>query len=289
MNFNDLKDVLNAFDDIGWKGTAGFGDWEIANGGYDLWFELSYQDEVVARCVDGEMSFHNRMDANDKKELWGQIKEVYDHLRLEPEEQRKLLEASFEVGLEFFEKETGRFFTLSGEGGRSFNIWNIDVFDSDKDFLHRTSVHAGRLANDILAGAIVSAEGVTWQPVYSKIANDLELTNFDDFDSVPGQGNFPTLAEIKQDYVSLMDVEFIEGVSIEDLTAKRYEDCVAKTVERLVEDGAFSKEQVDRLLASVGRNRDCSDSLENVIKTCENISKDKDKGPAGRDETRGDR
>lgn len=157
MDFTGLMNVLEEFDSHSWKGDFLSGDWEIANGGYDLWFEISYLDEVLVRCVDGELSFKNRLNGSVMKELSDVITGVYDHLRVDLADRRKMLEGSFEVGQEFFEKTTGRYFTLSGEGGRSFNIWNIDVFDSNKEFLHRTSVHAGRLANDILDGVIVPA------------------------------------------------------------------------------------------------------------------------------------
>lgn len=183
MDFTGLKNVLEEFDSHSWKGAFRSGDWEIANGGYDLWFEISYLDEVLVRCVDGELSFKNRLNGSVMKDLFDVITGVYDHLRLDPADRRKMLEASFEVRQEFFEKTTGRYFTLTGEGGRSFNIWNIDVFDSNKEFQYRTSVHAGRLANDILDGVIVRADEVKIQPKLDDVICTCEGMNKQNTDS----------------------------------------------------------------------------------------------------------
>lgn len=154
-NLISLKEVLSAFDEEGWEGSCTVGDWKIAKGGYDLWFELYYKDAAVARCVDGELSSKFGLDPSQKKELFDRILETYDHLRIDPEERKEMLIASFEAGQTFYEVDTGRFISLVGES--SSDIWTFDVFDSNKNPLYQTSAYAGRLADDILSGYIVTA------------------------------------------------------------------------------------------------------------------------------------
>ena len=35
------------------------GDWRVAVGGYDLWFEVYLKDEWLIRCVNGELDWRN--------------------------------------------------------------------------------------------------------------------------------------------------------------------------------------------------------------------------------------
>ena len=83
MDFKGLDAVLKRFDSHGWKGSFSSGDWRIANGGYDLWFELYYQGQPVAQCVAGVLSSNFGLDEADKNRLLEKILKVYDHLKVE--------------------------------------------------------------------------------------------------------------------------------------------------------------------------------------------------------------
>lgn len=73
------------------------------------------------------------------------------------DEKKEALIASFTAGQEFYEKETGRSLVLRYAEPK--DIWVFDVYDSNRDFMHRTSETAVRLALDIVHGEIVpSAE-----------------------------------------------------------------------------------------------------------------------------------
>lgn len=83
MLYTGLKDVLRTFDDHGWKGSFTRGNWRIANGGYDCWFELHYKGPLVARCIAGELEGDFPWVSDDEKEkLFGKILEIYDHLKV---------------------------------------------------------------------------------------------------------------------------------------------------------------------------------------------------------------
>ena len=81
LKFAGLKDVLKRFDENGWKGTFTHGDWQIANGAYDCWFELYYKGEPVARCVAGELSCDFDLSDEQKLMLAQKIVGVYDNLK----------------------------------------------------------------------------------------------------------------------------------------------------------------------------------------------------------------
>lgn len=51
-----FRSMLHRFDSAGWKGRNRSGDWEIANGGYDLWFEVYYRGIPVIQCIAGQVS-----------------------------------------------------------------------------------------------------------------------------------------------------------------------------------------------------------------------------------------
>lgn len=51
--FTGLKTALNQFDKTG-KYTK-CGNWSIANGGYDLWWEIYYNGYTVLQCVAGKL------------------------------------------------------------------------------------------------------------------------------------------------------------------------------------------------------------------------------------------
>jgi len=48
-----LKQALITFDHNGRSGQRG--SWSVVNGGYDLWFEISYNGMPIVDCVDGEL------------------------------------------------------------------------------------------------------------------------------------------------------------------------------------------------------------------------------------------
>ncbi len=81
LKFSGLTDVLKRFDENGWKGSFTHGDWQIANGAYDCWFELYYKGEPVARCVAGELSCDFDLDEGLKLMLAQKIVAVYDNLK----------------------------------------------------------------------------------------------------------------------------------------------------------------------------------------------------------------
>jgi len=84
--FTGLKDVLRTFEEHGWKGTYTRGLWQIGNGGYDCWFELTYKGLPVARCIDGELESNVPwVDDNEKEKIFSKILEVYDHLKVREE------------------------------------------------------------------------------------------------------------------------------------------------------------------------------------------------------------
>ena len=63
-----LLPILREFDEQGWKGSFSQGSWKIANGGYDLWFEIYYNNSPVMTCIAGKL------------EVWGLEKEYLDIL-----------------------------------------------------------------------------------------------------------------------------------------------------------------------------------------------------------------
>lgn len=81
LKYSGLKAVLKRFDDNGWRGCYRQGPWSIANGGYDLWFELYYEDTCVARCVAKELEIE--YDGEDAIKLQTKILEVYSHLKVQ--------------------------------------------------------------------------------------------------------------------------------------------------------------------------------------------------------------
>lgn len=90
-----LKDVLKTFDEHGWKGSFKRELWEISNGGYDCWFELTYKGLVAARCIDGKLE-SNVPWFNDaeKEKIFNKILEVYDHLEVKRPSFNELVQAA---------------------------------------------------------------------------------------------------------------------------------------------------------------------------------------------------
>ena len=80
INFRGLKSVLKKFDNNGKyaKGTH----WSIANGGYDLWWELYYDGLPILQCVAGELEIAVcGLTESTEKRLIENVKSVYADLR----------------------------------------------------------------------------------------------------------------------------------------------------------------------------------------------------------------
>ena len=83
ISFSGLKTALEKFEDNG-KYAKG-GKWSIANGGYDLWWEIYYEGYTVLQCIDGELQggFRPIPEFTDEaeKELIKKVKSIYTDLR----------------------------------------------------------------------------------------------------------------------------------------------------------------------------------------------------------------
>lgn len=80
-----LRLLLQIFDEYGWKGSYSVGNWSIANGGYDLWFEIYYNQIAQIQCIAGELTVVNEEVINSKAVL-NCILEVYSNVRAREEE-----------------------------------------------------------------------------------------------------------------------------------------------------------------------------------------------------------
>lgn len=90
------------------------------------------------------------------------------HLNVPNEAKKELLVAGFHAGQEFFEKDTGKYIKLTHTNPDY--IWNFDVFDANKELLYSTSAVSGRLALDILNGAVVPSAMVQEKSVGEMIS-----------------------------------------------------------------------------------------------------------------------
>ena len=80
INFRGLKSVLGKFNDNGKyaKGTH----WSIANGGYDLWWELYYDGLPILQCVAGELEIIGcGLTKSTEKRLIENVKSIYTDLK----------------------------------------------------------------------------------------------------------------------------------------------------------------------------------------------------------------
>jgi hypothetical protein len=77
--YNDLKNMLKAYSN-GDKKVYQRGDWKIAEGGYDLWFEIYYKDILKVQCIDGELEVGNSADIDSEKVLQ-MVKEILTHVK----------------------------------------------------------------------------------------------------------------------------------------------------------------------------------------------------------------
>lgn len=83
INFSGLNTVLKKHDASG--EYEKFLDWSIAKGGYDLWWEIYYQDYTVLQCVDGELQGGFRpipeFDLEEEQKLIEKVKGIYIDLK----------------------------------------------------------------------------------------------------------------------------------------------------------------------------------------------------------------
>lgn len=79
VKFNGLKTVLNKHDISGDYEKCL--DWSIANGGYDLQWEIYYQGYTVLQCINGELQGGFRpipeFDLETEQKLIEKVKGIY--------------------------------------------------------------------------------------------------------------------------------------------------------------------------------------------------------------------
>lgn len=80
-----LRLLLQIFDEYGWKGSYSVGNWSIANGSYDLWFEIYYNRIAKIQCIAGGLRVVDEKEINSKAVL-NCILEVYSNVRAGEEE-----------------------------------------------------------------------------------------------------------------------------------------------------------------------------------------------------------
>ena len=80
-NSKDIKAILKKFDEHSWKGSFSKGEWSIANGGYDLWFQIYHRDIPVIDCTDGELEVNVSDDDNLYDTACKLIIKEYTHLK----------------------------------------------------------------------------------------------------------------------------------------------------------------------------------------------------------------
>ena len=83
INFRGLKSVLEKFNDNG-KYAEGT-HWSIANGGYDLWWELYYDGLSILQCIAGELEIADcdlcDLTESTEKRLIETVKSIYTDLQ----------------------------------------------------------------------------------------------------------------------------------------------------------------------------------------------------------------
>lgn len=84
FSFVGLKTALKNFDEDG--RYAKCGNWSIANGGYDLWFEIYYDGYTVLQCINGKLQGGFRpipeFTEETEKQLIKRVKDIYEDLRM---------------------------------------------------------------------------------------------------------------------------------------------------------------------------------------------------------------
>ena len=81
ITFTGLKTALKKFDKTGTYAQCG--DWSIANGGYDLYFEIYYKGYTVLQNISNKLQGGFRpLDFTEEteKELIKRVKQVYTDL-----------------------------------------------------------------------------------------------------------------------------------------------------------------------------------------------------------------
>ena len=81
FSFSGLKTALKNFEKNG--EYAKCKDWSIANGGYDLWFEIYYNGYTVLQCINGKLQGGFRpidFTEETEKQLIKRVKDIYDDL-----------------------------------------------------------------------------------------------------------------------------------------------------------------------------------------------------------------
>ena len=83
ISFSGLRSALEKFEDNG--DYAKCGKWSIAKGGYDLWWEISYEGQTVLQCIAGKLEggFRPIPDFTEEaeKELIKKVKTIYTDLQ----------------------------------------------------------------------------------------------------------------------------------------------------------------------------------------------------------------
>lgn len=74
-----LRILLQKFDNCGWKGRYKVGNWTIANGGYDFWFEIYYKNDVKIQCINGKVKILSDTKYS-QEEILNCILQEYDNL-----------------------------------------------------------------------------------------------------------------------------------------------------------------------------------------------------------------
>ena len=69
LELYQLRLLLKTFEEHSWKGNYSLGKWKISNGGYDLWFEVYYNETMVLQCVDGLVTANAEIPINQKEVL----------------------------------------------------------------------------------------------------------------------------------------------------------------------------------------------------------------------------
>jgi hypothetical protein len=82
ISFIGLKTALNKFDADG--RYAECGNWSVASGWYDCWWEIYYQGYTVLQCINGELQGGFRpidFTEETEKQLIKRVKEIYTDLK----------------------------------------------------------------------------------------------------------------------------------------------------------------------------------------------------------------
>ena len=76
--YSQLRELLKTYKN-GSRKSYTRGEWSIAEGGYDLWFEIYYKGIPKIQCVDGELFVGNDNEIDEERTL-SIIKKVLDYV-----------------------------------------------------------------------------------------------------------------------------------------------------------------------------------------------------------------